>query len=104
IHFAGSNPMEVIGSIGNRKGAAFIARTDTVLDGNDSRDRLESICAGDIVELGVDFEKLLVAQGDEVRFYITIMTDQGEESRCPTRGHCLITVPSEDYERYNWYV
>jgi hypothetical protein len=96
--------MEVNGLISDRVVDASISTEGGASESKGCKERLESICADDIVELGVDFEKLQAAQGEEIRFYISIKTDKGEESRCPTRGHCLITVPTEDYESYNWYV
>ncbi|NOS36113.1 MAG: hypothetical protein GQ522_05720 [Deltaproteobacteria bacterium] len=104
IHFLAPTSMEVNGLISDRVVDASISSEGDASESKGCKERLESICAGDIVELGVDFEKIRAAQGEEIRFFIDIKTDKGEESRCPTRGHCLITVPTEDYERYNWYV
>jgi len=104
IHFTGSNSIEVTGAVENKNAEASVFRSGAASEENNSNKSVEAISAGDIVELGIDFEELEVVQGEELPFYIKITTEKGEESRCPARGNCLITVPSEDYERYNWYV
>jgi alpha-amylase/alpha-mannosidase (GH57 family) len=65
---------------------------------------IETIAAGDIVELGIDFATLSATPGAELKLQIDIKAGAAGTMRWPTKGVLLIDVPADDYENIHWTV
>jgi len=73
--------------------------------------------SSDIFEIGIPFSLIKAKENDEVHFALEVVKSNGssipvgEEAtiveksieRCPLRGHVMLTVPSEDFEKLMWY-
>ena len=57
---------------------------------------------GSIVELGVSFEDLGVAPGDDLSFTVAAMDGDVELERHPAYRPIETAVPTEDFEALNW--
>jgi len=68
------------------------------------RGELAPIKIKDVIEMAIPFTKLGVRQGEEIRFFIIMSSEDFGQERWPTRGYIALEVPSEDFERYNWWV
>ena len=91
-------------TVEGEKADAKIIEKDSTSGEFVEKQRLESIAAKDVVELEVQFQTLNVKKGDEVRYFITIDGGQKGLERWPSKGYVAVTVPSEDFEDYNWWV
>jgi len=63
-----------------------------------------SVAAKDVVEIEIPFNKLGVKTNDELRLFMTIDGGVRGLERWPPKGYLTVTVPSEDFESYNWWV
>ena len=104
INFLFPNTIRIKISVEGEKADAKILEKDSATGEFTEKQKINSIAAKDVVELEVQFKKLGMKKGDEMRFFITV--DGGERGleRWPSKGYVAVTAPSEDFENYNWWV
>ncbi|MBI3755752.1 MAG: hypothetical protein HY265_06300, partial [Deltaproteobacteria bacterium] len=104
INFLFPSTIRIKISVEGEKADAMILEKDSATGEFVEKQKIESIAAKDVVELEIQFKKLGMKKGDEMRFFITV--DGGERGieRWPSKGYVAITAPSEDFESYNWWV
>ncbi len=104
INFIFPKTMRIKISVEGEKAGAWMLEKEGAAGAIAERQKIESIAAKDVVEIEIQFEKLDIQKGDEMRFFITV--DGGERGleRWPSKGYVAVTAPSEDFENYNWWV
>ena len=104
INFLQPKTMRIKMSVEGENIDARILEKDSISGDLKEKERLKTVAAKDVVEFGMDFKRLGVKSGEELRFFITV--DGGERGieRWPPKGCITITAPSEDFESYNWWV
>ncbi|MDA8099427.1 MAG: glycoside hydrolase family 57 protein [Nitrospiraceae bacterium] len=65
---------------------------------------INTIAAGEIIELAVPFELLAVKPNDEVNFFLTVERKGSEVEKWPYRGFIQVKVPTDDFEAMMWQV
>jgi len=67
----------------------------------DGRGRVQAV-AQEVLELAVPFTDLGLRAGDPVGFFVSLHLDGQELERYPSHRPVELTVPSPEFEAYNW--
>jgi hypothetical protein len=63
-----------------------------------------AIAVDRVVEIAIPFEKLGVAVGEPIQFYVELIEGGQSRDRAPREGVIALTRPSADFERVMWDV
>ena len=58
--------------------------------------------AGQILEVGIPFTALAAEPGNQLAFFIALHLDGTELERYPSHRPLEVTVPTPDFDAYNW--
>ncbi|MCK4738477.1 MAG: hypothetical protein KAT46_00875 [Deltaproteobacteria bacterium] len=71
------------------------------------KEKINNLALGSVIEIGLDFFRLGLLEGDEVRFFVEVNSSNDKKStstRWPETGEILVEVPGKDFELHNWMV
>ncbi len=104
INFLYSKTARIEVWVEGKKAGARLLEKDDITGKFIEKEGIKTIAAKDVVEIELEFEGLEAKTGDELRFFVTINGGERGFERWPSKGYVAITVPSMDFERYNWWV
>lgn len=104
INFLFPKTIRIKISVEGEKAEASILEKERATGEFAEKQKMESIAAKDVVEMEIQFKKLGIKKGDEMRFFITVDGGERGVERWPSKGYVAFAAPSEDFENYNWWV
>jgi alpha-amylase/alpha-mannosidase (GH57 family) len=93
---------EIVVEIGEEGPKAAFRDSQRAIPDTDG-ERLQ-FCASEVVEMGIRFEDLGAAPGEQIEFYVILERGGLEVERCPSRGPASLSAPTREFELDNWYV
>jgi len=93
---------EIVAELGEE--GATAALRDSKQPAPDTAGERLQFCVADVVEMGIRFDDLGVAPGDQIEFYVILERGGLEIERCPSRGPVSLKAPTHEFELDNWYV